>query len=248
MSEFFLTCALANPSTSLRKSAWRSLQRMPPLATRPKRTCRASNQGHHTKVSAMGWGAGKKGMEGLANLREIVARDSAQLVRVVASRREASSCNALSCSRSGTVENASSIDARASSTEAPDAGHKEGDKQAHSGQSTAGKGHQGTAHGVGSLRRPRPTNDPAVGAVRAEQGHLAPIETGPDDEAVERAELPPPAQHGVEGVHQAGAVPERVEHARLHQRGVDPQADVVHVGVRLTGAELEVPRHRFHDG
>ena len=45
MTAFLTICALTRPSTSVRKSSRRSLQRSPPRATLPKRRCTPSTRG-----------------------------------------------------------------------------------------------------------------------------------------------------------------------------------------------------------
>ena len=93
------------------------------------------------------------------------------------------------------------------------------------------EGHERCAHRICGLRRPRTADDLAVGAVGEEEGHVAPTQPRPDDEAVEGAELPSSTEYGVERFHQARAVPDRVEDARFRQRCIDTETDVVHIGI-----------------
>ena len=61
MTAFFTICALTSPSTSVRKSSRRSLQRRPPRATRPNRRCTPDTRGEVTKISNIGRGSGMPG-------------------------------------------------------------------------------------------------------------------------------------------------------------------------------------------
>ena len=60
MTAFLTIWALTRPSTSVRKSSGRSLQRSPPRAMRPPRRCTPSTNGEHTKISNSGRGSGQE--------------------------------------------------------------------------------------------------------------------------------------------------------------------------------------------
>jgi hypothetical protein len=122
MTEFFTICALTNPSTSVRKSSRRSLQRMPPRAMRPLRRCTPSTRGEHTQISNIGRGSGRSGTLPVSNFNARTSRRPSlgpgrnALVRTVASMSARKARSVRSSSRFGTASSASRMAARDAAT------------------------------------------------------------------------------------------------------------------------------------
>ena len=77
MTAFLTSCAFTRPRISVRKSSRRSLQRRPPLATRPKRRCTPSTRGEYTQISNFGRGRGRSVIIDGSNLNASALRSRA---------------------------------------------------------------------------------------------------------------------------------------------------------------------------
>ncbi len=116
ITAFLTICALTRPSTSVRKSSGRSLQRSPPLAIREPRRWTPSTYGELTKTSNIGLGSGRNPMSCGRSLTEISARPENALVRTVASISVRNARQIRSSSSDGMASRCSCSDARTAAT------------------------------------------------------------------------------------------------------------------------------------